>query len=465
MLAAVGGNGALPNLAASLRDTRMPAVQRQIAASQIGQAAGNQYLTGLLSRLDRDATVQDSGSGSSPVDRYQPPAISAQPNPGFIARDDTDTDTPSQPHVPFPPFGNLTNYAQLAAAAQFTIGQITADLRDVPTGHSVHQRATEFVDGLGGWLPIIREQGEAPLTQAAANQAQLHVEEAVAIREAIAQVRRSAAQRAMDRVAARARTAAESAAQLQPHMRDCMRAAYRSGDTSVIGNTASTLGGVVDIGLGLRQLARDAAQTVASLQQTQLPAVSQYVTALERLNRGLAAFNLAFTMRQTEATTQVEEAMRRMNVAVGAFGSLATLASLPPHIGLYVNLYLAPMTQAIMTGLSRLATSLQEQNDIWVGVFGEPLRYDVEPGGQPMWQFMTSVMRARSVADTPAISDEVGAYLLEHRAALEAGVREEVPTEGWWFWRSLNTERARRWIFDNRDNIWAMFYGSRRAPN
>jgi hypothetical protein len=47
---------------------------------------------------------------------------------------------------------------------------------------------------------------------------------------------------------------------------------------------------------------------------------------------------------------------------------------------------------------------------------------------------------------------------------LEAGAGEEVPTEGWWFWRDLSTERARRWLFNNRDRVWGMFYGSRSVP-
>jgi hypothetical protein len=58
----------------------------------------------------------------------------------------------------------------------------------------------------------------------------------------------------------------------------------------------------------------------------------------------------------------------------------------------------------------------------------------------------------------------VAEYLVEHREALEAGAGEAVPTEGWWFWRDLRSDRARNWIFRNRDRVWAMFYGNRTVP-
>jgi hypothetical protein len=380
-----------------------------------------------------------------------------------IQRQDREETTTQQPHVPFI-FGDLTTYDQLAAAARFGIAQVQDDLRDVPPDNPIHARASEWIGGLRGWLPYLQRQGTAPLTAAAADQAQLHLDEGIAIRTEIANFHRAVVQREMDRVAERARAAAREAERLQPHLRNSLRAAYRSGDSSVISDVANMIGTVTDIGMGFHELARQSAEVVASVQGINIPAVGRYVQAIDKLNRGLALFNLAFSLIQTEATTQFEEGMRQISVAAGAFSSLGTVVGLPAHMGLYANLYLVPLTNAIMAQISRLTVVFQQENDLWVEAFGEPLRYGAEPGGQPMWQFMVSVMRAASAAEVPPISTDVAEYLFEHRDALEAGAREEVPTEGWWFWRELETERARQWIFRKRDLVWAMFYGRRAVP-
>lgn len=381
-----------------------------------------------------------------------------------IERQDSTEAANQQPRVPFI-FGDLSSYDQLVAAARFGIAQVQEDLQDAPPGHPVHTRAAEWIEGLRAWLPYLQQQGTAPLTAAAAAQAQLHLDEGIAIREAIAEAQRAVVQREMDRVIAQAREGAQQVEQLKPHLNDALRAAYRSGDSSTIGSVANTIGTITDLTMGFYDLSRQTTDYIASRLEIDIPAVGRYVTALNRLNRGLAAFNLAFSLTQTQATTQIEEGMRQVNLAAGAFSSLGTLANLPVHMGLYANLYLVPSTTAIMGLMSRLTGYLQQENDIWAEVFGEPLRYGVEPGGRPMWQFMVSVMYAEDAGAVPQISDEVTEYLLEHREALEAGSGEEVPTEGWWFWQDIHSDRARRWVFRKRDRLWAMFYGNRSVPD
>lgn len=368
------------------------------------------------------------------------------------------------PSVPFPPFGDLTTYAQLAAAARFGIGQIQADLRDAPAGDPVHERARDLIGGLRAWLPYLQRMGDAPLSAAAAAQARLHLDEATAVRQAIADARQAVVRREMRRVEDAARAAAQRAEQLRPRLDNALRAAFRSGDTGIIRRTADVVGNVVDIGLGLHDLARQTAEAAARLRQVELAPVGRYVAALNRLNSGLAALNLAFSLTDESATTELEEGTRQLTVAAGAFSSLGTLAGLPAHMGLYANLYLVPLTNAIMAGISRLTDALHEENKTWVEVFGRPLRFSVEPGGEAMWDYMVALMRASDESDAPRIPSAVARYLVEHRARFEAGAGEEVPTTGWWFWRSLHTRRASDWLFGHRARVWALLYGSMRVP-
>ena len=417
--------GSVEDQISRLSDTRLAPVQRQKFASQISRLSGNQHLQRIITQVQR---VDDP-----------PPSF----NLGW--------------------FGDLTTYEQLAAAGQFGIGQLQAAMRDAPAGRAV-DRAQEWIDGIEGWLPYLREQGEAPLTEAAVAQAELHFEEFTAAREGLEAAKRRAVRDQMARVAREARAAAREAERLKPHMDDCLRAAFRTGDSSAIADMSSTVGSVLDIGLGLHDLARESATAVMELADLDVPAVGRYVTALNRLNQGLAVLNLAFSLAQTQATTRMEESMRQLTVATGAFSSLATLAGLPAHMGLYANLYLVPMTNAIMAGISRLTSLLQRENDIWVEITGDILRPDVEPGGRPMWDFMVQVMRVRSFLDMPAIPEAVDDYMVEHQDQIDAGTDSTVPTSGYFRWESLTEDEAPAWIFNNRERLWAIFYGSRSVP-
>jgi hypothetical protein len=263
------------------------------------------------------------------------------------------------------------------------------------------------------------------------------------------------------RVRAAATTAAQRAEALRPPLADAMRAAFRAGDTRLLADVLGLIGTVTDLGLGMHSLARETAEAVGRLASVDLVPVGRYVAGLERLNRGLAAINLAMSSTEARAATALEEGLRQVGVAAGAFSSLATLARLPAHMGLYANMYLVPLTRGIIAGLTRVTNALHVENRTWVAIFGRPARFGVEPGGDEMWDFMIAVMAARSPSDVPAIPK----FLMEHRARFEAGTGDAVPTSGRWPWRSLHSAAARDWVFANRHRLWAMLYGSMAVPS
>src|SRR5262249_9555832 len=133
------------------------------------------------------------------------------------------------------------------------------------------------------------------------------------------------------------------------------------------------------------------------------------------------------------------------------------------------RLYRVPMTKAIMAMLSRLIDQLHEENKDWVALTGEFGREGAEPGSRKLnanvlLRFMATVMRADSAEDLPAVTPAIAEYFIDHREALDAGALEEMPTKGWWWWRSLDTRKGREWLFQNRGRIWAMLYGSMEVP-
>ena len=122
------------------------------------------------------------------------------------------------------------------------------------------------------------------------------------------------------------------------------------------------------------------------------------------------------------ARTELDRGMNGITFAAGAFSSLGTLFGVSAHIGLYSNLYLVPLTKACLEGVAKIAEHMHDQNKTWVEAFGAPGNYMVEPGGEPMWRYMTSVIKAKSEKSVAEPSDEVAAYFLEHRGLFDTGV-------------------------------------------
>jgi hypothetical protein len=367
--------------------------------------------------------------------------------------------------MPFPPFGELTTYRQIAAAGRFTTGQIEADLARLAPNGEVGRRARDWMERVRFWLPYLDDRADQLLSPAAAATARHYLDEAVVLRNDIARAGQAVIDGELRRVRAAAVTAAQRTEALRPPLADAMRAAFRAGDTRLLADLLGLIGTVTDLGLGMHSLARETAAAVGRLASVDLVPVGRYVAGLERLNRGLAAINLAMSSTEARAATALEEGLRQVGVAAGAFSSLATLARLPAHMGLYANMYLVPLTRGIVSGLTRVTNALHVENRTWVAIFGRPARFGVEPGGEPMWDFMDAVMAAGTPSDVPAIPEPVQQFLMEHRARFEAGTGDVVPTSGWWPWRSLHSAAARDWVFANRHRLWAMLYGSMAVPS
>jgi hypothetical protein len=159
--------------------------------------------------------------------------------------------------------------------------------------------------------------------------------------------------------------------------------------------------------------------------------------------------------------------MKDLNDVVNVSTDLASLPSvgLPPHMSLYTTLWIKPALKVITKQISMLVEQLSDINRVSVAATGDLMYPGAEPGGQAMFDLMVAVMHASDVAGVPKIEGNVEEYLFKHREKLEAGAEEPVPTSGWWLWEDLNSEEARTWLFDHRQRVWAMFYGSMKVPS
>ena len=211
---------------------------------------------------------------------------------------------------------------------------------------------------------------------------------------------------------------------LEPKLLDAARAAFRSDDDSLKGlaEFLDKYGTELDIGLGLFEMSRDITSALAKAKNLDVPPIGKLAAGMAKLNKGISAVNLALSMRGEAGRTELDRGMNGITFAAGAFSSLGTLFGVSAHIGLYSNLYLVPLTKACLEGVAKIAEHMHDQNKTWVEAFGAPGNYMVEPGGEPMWRYMTSVIKAKSEKSVAEPSDEVAAYFLEHRGLFDTGV-------------------------------------------
>jgi hypothetical protein len=389
----------------------------------------------------------------------------------MLQRDDTTTKTPAPP-APQPStdtsvdFGWFTahTFADVANGGRLLVGQLESDIKDLGW-FAARERAEEWMAWIQFWEPYLDKQGSAPLTPEAATKARDYIKDYVSIREAIIAESDSRVRDELRRARQQAEDAAAEAQKMKPKLDDALRDAFRTGEESMIEKAADVSGTALDIGLGFNELSRKISEEIGKSHEFgELAPMSKFTEALNGLNKGLAVINLAFALTGEKKTTELEEGARWIGVATTAFASLVTLAALPAHMALYADLYLVPMTKAIIAQLGHITDLLHEENKDWVEFSGEPMYPGAEPGGEEMFKFMVNVMHAAGPEGVPSLPKEVQSFLFEHREALEAGAKEEVPTTGWWFWRDIDTKKAVEWVYYHRDRIWAMFYGSMKVP-
>ena len=54
--------------------------------------------------------------------------------------------------------------------------------------------------------------------------------------------------------------------------------------------------------------------------------------------------------------------------------------------------------------------------------------------------------------------------MVEHQDQIDAGTDSTVPTSGYFRWEELTENEAPAWIYNHRERLWAIFYGSRSVP-
>lgn len=429
---------------------------------------GSQYEQ--VARTGRQRNAEESSrAGMNGSDRAHVPIVQMQQRIGNQAmqqliqnRIDTNAAQTAQASpARFGPYAPQT-YRQLLSISLTLANDLRRQLEEVEEGVPIRAECEEWLNGIQLLQPYLLGRGEEPIDSITASQAAAWYEELLRLRTNLQAYKRERIERNLE--SAKNALAQEGTRLLEQRdaMRDQMRSAFLSGDENAIAQAANYIGTATDIGLGVQELARKMAETIAEARGGTIPAVSRYTEMISVINKTLAAANMMYSLANIQGPTELVTAANGINAMAGVFSSGGTLIGLSAHMGLYANLYLVPLTQAILTHVTAILSRHLHELNVVSAHTGFPLEMSSEPGGWPMFHFMMRVMRDGVVPDP--VPEDVADYLLDQREMLEKGAGSAVPTTGMLFWRSLDEASIGQWVLANRQALWSMFYGSMPLP-
>jgi hypothetical protein len=406
----------------------------------------------------------------------------------LIQREGPGPTAPPDPTSATEPFelGGLTisTYATASAALRLWCAELDDERKALAEGKvavpesiaSVHKSGLEYIDLLAGGESEPLDRGNADDLRA------WHADYVKAINAGRAAQASEAAARAK---AAEAELQAliDELEKLMPALRDVQRAKFRGGDEDGLLATADAIATVLDTSLAAKGAIEQTLDVAADLRAWAGTARTSktivdiagktrvVLDVLEKINKAWAAFQLARAAIDIVSGGKTEseggrKAVAAMSTTISAGG---TLLGASAGFTLYANLYIGPMTSAILSMLSKLEDMISKStNRAWIelGKF-EYVNWSLEPGGRAMFDFMLKVMSASSASQVPQPPSAVDEYLVDYEDDFSAGVGEsggELPTEGWWLWEETDKSKIKSWAFKNRAHLWGMLYGAAKVP-
>ncbi|MBP8003151.1 MAG: hypothetical protein KA314_29240 [Chloroflexi bacterium] len=433
-----------------IHNPQLPPQQRQTLALRLGQTQGNRY----LQRLLHSEAQPELKMGLSPH--------AAAPT---IQRGGGDEET-TGPTVKMGDYEITTRGGGSAAGGYFAL-VLEEAIKDMPEGAYPLEAAKLVIEEGRGWRDMLKGRSDDPLDQATADNLKEWYREYEAAAKTVYSYQRREVAEKFEAAQEDLEAQKEKLDEVQPDLDELLRAAFLSEDDALLKKVGDTAATYLDTGLNLHTLAKQFAKEARTIRggTGPLPEVSKYTHLLDKLNKIYAAYTYVQFILSGESVTELATALK----TVGSIGTLAsagsTLLGLSAHFGLYAGLYLAPMASAAASAASKLIHAHNhELNMFSLQTGSSAIDWSVEPGGEPMYRFMTTVMQAGDSSGVPdPIPETIIEYFDDHQDKLEMGTQKTMPTEGWIF-KDIDPIKVRRWVYSNRRTLWSMFYGKLPPP-
>jgi len=381
-----------------------------------------------------------------------------------------------------------TTYADLASVERVLTLQLEQDANQLSDGDPARVTATDLVTQARSAEPFLLSKGDAPLDQPAIDQANLWWQAFQAAGKGVSDAIKAAARADHELEDKGWGDTSDALATIPDSVADIQRAAFikKDDDTlekiqKVVGASLQAISAILEArtmsNFMLTKLTAEEGLPGGAFEHSIVEAAEPY---LEAAHAALAAVELvesSIKFLNPEGATDIDKQMAQANAALDAAPAAAGLLAVTgyvPGMGLYA-VYISQMVNVVKAVNQFVADYVRENGHTMNTVYlssGELDKVDwsVEPGGSAggleVYNFMVTVMRAGSYTDiAKSIPDAVDELLMGSREQLAAGAGEEVPTQSKWiFWKKLNPDKIRQWLFNNRQSIWNMLYGSVTPP-
>ncbi|MBE2184438.1 MAG: hypothetical protein IAE89_13500 [Anaerolineae bacterium] len=283
-------------------------------------------------------------------------------------------------------------------------------------------------------------------------------------------------------------------------LRDLQRALFRAEDEDKLLGAADAVAGVLDCSLASKGCIDDIIAAVDSMKGYKLNIVTleklpdaesklpKVLNALEKANKAYAAFQVVRAAISVidGGKTQAQSTLNALSAAATVASAGGTLLGCSAVFGLYANLYLGP---AVTTAVTLIAKIQDHKSRGWNRDMIQSLEnfdavdWSLEPGGRAMFDFMLPVMHAANWGGVPApVPQTILNYFEDNEDDFNAGVGNNpkkdktpgkhsmggegsaMPMEGM-IDETPDVQRIKYWVFNNRQNLWAMFYGNCAVPS
>lgn len=160
------------------------------------------------------------------------------------------------------------------------------------------------------------------------------------------------------------------------------------------------------------------------------------------------------------------------NVATGTTIVPAGLSLGAAGLSGYFAGWVVPAVRGIEKQVGRLVEMFREQNKDMISM-NEPnlVRWNAEPGGQPLFDFMVAIKKDDDIATVrQSINNKVMKYFGDNRSNLDnilgtvnGKKYRPIPTKGTFF-KEVDSAKFPEWVKYHIDDIWLLLYGDLEVP-
>ncbi|MHB1356284.1 MAG: hypothetical protein ACYCZF_09945 [Anaerolineae bacterium] len=361
-----------------------------------------------------------------------------------------------------------TSCGEAASAIALLVLQLRGEMPGVPEGEEVHTNARNAVTE--GELRVSQLNGQADqdIDDTMSTQLTGWYADYNSARDAIDSFQKARAAEQITQAVAQA-TALENQADTARDQFDFpMEQAFRQNDTerlTRLSNGITALATAKSATSTLKQALMQAYSLVLTPGIKAVALVPEIKPVYDQIKKVGAAYTVAMGVISLisggEGNTQAEQEINNISTVLSTTTSVATLLGVASGYMVCIGAII-PVGTALLGLVSRiLGREGRRLNQLALQEMDlDGVAWEYVPGGRACFEYMVAVMRAGGPEGVPLpMHSQVSSYFVSHRDQLGAGTGSEVPTTGYWFWRDIDDTKIKRWVYQNRRNLWSMFYG------